>query len=396
MTKSTANLALIPRSIWAIGFVSMFMDISSEMIHALLPVYMVAVLGASTLSVGIIEGIAEATASITKVFSGAVSDWFGKRKMLAVIGYGLAAFTKPVFPLAPSLGWLIAARFIDRVGKGIRGAPRDALVADISPPHLRGASFGLRQSLDTIGAFVGPLAAVGLMLMSSNNYQMVFWIAVVPGFVALGLMLFAVQEPPQSSQVKKAKPSLAELTTLPRNYWVVVTLAAVLTLSRFSEAFLILRAQNLGLSVPYIPFIIVLMNIVYAISAYPAGVMSDQFGRYKIFVVGVGCLIVADLALAFSTNIWGVLLGVAFWGLHMGFTQSVLATLVADTSPAHLRGTAFGIFNCVLGIAMLIASVLAGGLWDQFGPQATFFTGAAFAALALCGFATRGVRGAGL
>jgi MFS family permease len=370
----------------------MFMDISSEMIHALLPVYMVSVLGASTLSVGFIEGIAEATASITKVFSGALSDWFGKRKLLAVIGYGLAAFTKPIFPLAPSLNWLIAARFIDRIGKGIRGAPRDALVADISPPELRGASFGLRQSLDTIGAFVGPLVAVGLMLLSNNNYQLVFWIAAIPGFAALALMMFAVKEPEQHKTEPKRKPMFGEIKKLPRAYWIVVVLAAILTLARFSEAFLILRAQNIGLTVAFIPVIIVLMNIVYAISAYPAGALSDRIGRYNVFAIGVLCLSVADLVLAFGSEIWTMMLGVAIWGLHMGLTQSLLTTLVADTAPSHMRGTAFGIFNCVIGIAMLCASVIAGGLWDQFGPQATFFAGAAFATLALIGFATVKVR----
>ena len=294
--------------------------------------------------------------------------------------------------MAPSLDWLIAARFVDRIGKGIRGAPRDALVADISPPELRGASFGLRQSLDTIGAFVGPLVAVGLMLLSSNNFQMVFWIAVIPGFAALALMIFAVKEPDQHKSEQKPKPTFAEIKKLPRSYWILVALAAVLTLARFSEAFLILRAQNIGLSVAFIPFIIVLMNVVYAFSAYPAGVLSDKIGRYSVFVIGVCCLIAADLVLGLGSSIWTVLLGVAIWGLHMGLTQSLLTTLVADTAPAHLRGTAFGIFNSVIGVAMLFASVIAGGLWDQFGPQATFLAGAAFATLALLGFAAARLR----
>ncbi len=382
------GLSKVPRSIWAIGFVSMFMDISSEMIHALLPVYMVSVLGASALAVGFIEGIAEATASITKIFSGTLSDWMGKRKLLAVIGYGLAAVTKPVFPLAPSIDWLIAARFIDRIGKGIRGAPRDALVADISPPELRGTSFGLRQSLDTIGAFVGPLLAIGLMIYSGNNFQMVFWIAVVPAFIAVALMIVAVQEPAQPTRKTLAKPLLPDIKKLPRAYWIVVVLAFVLTLARFSEAFLVLRAQNLGLSLAFIPLTIVLMNVVYAASATPAGMLSDRIGRRGVFLAGIACLIVADLVLAFASGIWMLMLGVAIWGLHMGLTQSLLSSHVADTAPQHLRGSAFGILNFIIGIAMLCASVIAGGLWDQFGPQATFLAGAAFAAVALAGLAT--------
>ncbi len=381
----TTNLARIPRSIWAIGFVSMFMDISSEMIHALLPVYMVTVLGASNLAVGVIEGIAEATASITKIFSGTLSDWLGKRKLLAVIGYGLAALTKPVFPLAQTLDWLIAARFVDRIGKGIRGAPRDALVADIAPPELRGASFGLRQSLDTIGAFVGPLMAIALMLASNNNFQFVFWVAVLPAFVALALMMFAVKEPDRNRDQKPTQIGLKDAKRLSKAYWAVVGVAAILSLARFSEAFLVLRAQSFGLSLALIPMVIVLMNVVYAFSAYPAGVLADKVGRRGVFVVGLVCLIVADLFLAFGGGIWWVMIGVAFWGLHMGLTQGLLATMIADTAPVDLRGTAFGIFNFILGISMLLASVIAGGLWDVYGPSATFIAGAAFATIATAG-----------
>ena len=284
--------------------------------------------------------------------------------------------------------WLIAARFIDRIGKGIRGAPRDALVADISPPELRGTSFGLRQSLDTIGAFVGPLLAIGLMIYSGNNFQLVFWIAVVPAFIAVALMIVAVQEPARPTRKTLAKPPLPDIKKLPRAYWIVVVLAFVLTLARFSEAFLVLRAQNLGLSLAFIPLTIVLMNVVYAASATPAGMLSDRIGRRGVFQAGIACLIVADLVLAFASGIWMLMLGVAIWGLHMGLTQSLLSSHVADTAPQHLRGSAFGILNFIIGIAMLGASVIAGGLWDQFGPQATFLAGAAFAAVALAGLAT--------
>ena len=386
-----SSLRTIPRSIWALGFVSLFMDMSSEMIHALLPLYMVTVLGTSVLTVGIIEGIAEATASITKIFSGLISDWLGKRKLLAVIGYGLAAFTKPVFPLASSVGWIVTARFVDRIGKGIRGAPRDALVADLAPPELRGASFGLRQSMDTVGAFIGPLLAMGLMLLWANDFRMVFWVAVIPAFISFALMAFAVEEPATRSDAKKSKLTFRDGARLPTAFWVVAAGAGVLTLARFSEAFLILRAQNVGLSLALAPIILVVMNIVYALAATPAGIIADKMGRTGIVLCGIGCLIGADLDLAFASTIWAAMAGVVLWGLHMGLTQGLLATMVADVAPADLRGTAFGLFNFVIGIAMLIASVLAGGLWDWYGPQATFLAGAGFAGVALLGFLTRRV-----
>jgi MFS family permease len=380
-------LAQIPRGVWALGFVSMLMDISSEMIHALLPVYLVTVMGSSMVTVGFIEGIAEATASITKIFSGALSDRLGKRKLLAVAGYGLAAFTKPVFPLAPTVGWLVAARFVDRIGKGIRGAPRDALVSDISPPHLRGASFGLRQSLDTVGAFVGPLLAIGLMWWTADNFRAVFWIAVVPGFLSLAVMLLAVEEPPRPDGIHGIDNplSLEAIKRLGQVYWRVVMIGVVFTLARFSEAFLILRAQNVGLGVMWVPAVLVGMNVVYALSAYPAGVLSDRLDRKGLLAAGLVMLAGADLALAAMPNLTGVALGVALWGLHMGFTQGLFAALVADASPPDLRGTAFGFFNLLTGIAMLAASVVAGAIWDGYGPAGTFFAGLTFALAALLG-----------
>jgi len=377
----------IPAGIWALGFVSMLMDISSEMIHALLPIYMVTVLGTSALTVGIIEGIAEATASITKVFSGALSDWLGKRKMLAALGYGLAAFTKPIFPLASSIQWLVVARFIDRIGKGIRGAPRDALVADISPPHLRGASFGLRQSLDTIGAFLGPLLAIGLMWLTADHFQAVFWIAVIPAFLSVGLILVAVKEPERPKELRRVRMPLHrdELRRLGSTYWWVVAVAAVFTLARFSEAFLILRAQSIGLPLALIPIVLVIMSLAYSLSAYPIGVLSDRVDRMALLILGLVLLFLADLVLAFGEGFVGIGIGVMLWGLHMGFTQGLLATLIADTAPTELRGTAFGMFNLITGVALLIASVVAGALWDITGPQGTFLAGAAFTLLTLAG-----------
>lgn len=377
----------IPTGIWVLGFVSMFMDISSEMIHALLPVYMVTVLGTSALAVGIIEGIAEATASITRIFSGALSDWLGKRKLLAALGYGLAAFTKPIFPLAASVEWLVAARFIDRVGKGIRGAPRDALVADIAPAHLRGASFGLRQALDTVGAFLGPLIAIGLMWLTADHFTSVFWIAVIPAFLSLALILIAVREPERPRGLRQVRMPLSrgELSQLSRSYWWVVTIAAVFSLARFSEAFLVLRAQSIGLPLMLVPAVLVVMNIAYSLSAFPIGILSDRVGRVTLLILGLILLLGANLVLAFTTGVIGLASGVVLWGLHMGFTQGLLAALVADTAPAELRGTAFGMFNLITGLALLAASVIAGALWDQVGPQGTFLAGAALTLLTLAG-----------
>jgi MFS family permease len=385
--RGLARLREIPAGIWALGFVSLLMDVSSEMIHALLPVYLVTAMGASMATVGLIEGIAEATASIVKIFSGAISDWLGKRKLLAVIGYGLAAITKPVFPLAGSIGWLVAARFVDRIGKGIRGAPRDALVADIAPAHLRGASFGLRQSLDTVGAFLGPAFAIALMALTGGNFLAVFWVAVIPAFLSVGLLMLAVHEPERPAGQRKVRfpLSLHELKKLGPSYWLVVAVATLFALARFSEAFLVLRAKMVGLPLVLIPMALVVMNVVYALAAFPAGVLSDRTNRVNVLLIGFALLIAADVWLAFSDGLLGVTIGIVLWGLHMGLTQGLLATLVADTAPAELRGTAFGVFNLLGGLALLAASVLAGALWDAAGPRAAFLAGAGITTLALLG-----------
>jgi MFS family permease len=386
-TPLPTGLRAIPRGVWALGLVSLFMDLSSELIHSLLPVFMVTVLGASALYVGIVEGIAEATASITKIFSGVISDRLGKRKALVVIGYGMAALTKPLFALAPTIGWVLTARFADRIGKGIRGAPRDALVADLAPPHLRGASYGLRQSLDTVGAFAGPLLAIALMALLAGDIRMVFWFAVIPAALSVAVLLIGVKEPEASAAGGGARPPirLADLRRLPNAYWGVVIVGGVLTLARFSEAFLVLRAESVGIGLTFVPLVLVVMSLVYSLSAYPAGVLADRMDRRALLALGFVVLILADLVLAVAGGAWAVMAGVALWGLHMGLTQGLLATLVADASPAPLRASAFGIFNFVGGVLLLIASVVAGLLWDTAGPAATFFAGAGFTAIGLIG-----------
>lgn len=374
----------LPGSIWALGFVSLLMDISSELIHSLLPVFLVTGLGASMLVVGLLEGAAEATALIVKVFSGALSDWWGRRKPLAVLGYSLGAVTKPLFALATSVEPVVAARLLDRVGKGIRGAPRDALVADIAPPALRGAAFGLRQSLDTVGAFLGPLLAMGLMLLWANDFHAVFWVAVIPAFLCVALLVFGVQEPERPAGAPRTNPIRREnLRRLAPAYWWVVGIGAVFTLARFSEAFLVLRAQQGGLPLAWVPLVLIVMNGVYALGAYPFGKLADRMDHRTLLAWGLGLLIAADLLLAWSNSGLFVWSGVLLWGLHMAMTQGLLATMVADTAPADLRGTAFGMFNLVSGLAMLLASVLAGLLWDRLGAGFTFAAGAGFCLLAL-------------
>jgi MFS family permease len=380
----------IPRAIWALGLVSLLMDVSSELIHSLLPMFMVTVLGASALMIGVVDGVGEATALIVKVFSGALSDRLGRRKSLAVFGYGLGALSKPLFALATSSGLVLFARVVDRIGKGIRGAPRDALIADIAPASIRGAAFGLRQSLDTVGAFLGPALAIALMLAWHDDFRAAFWVAIVPGLLSVGLLFFGVQEPPRAPGARPVNPvSRAELARMPARYWWIVVIGGVFTLARFSEAFLILRAQQAGLAVAWTPMVLIAMNLVYSVAAYPFGRLADRVPHARLLAAGLVVLIAADVVLAAGRGLPVVLAGIALWGLHLGMTQGLLATMVADASPPELRGTAFGLFNFVSGGAMLTASLLAGLLWDRAGAAATFVTGAVFCLLTLVAMARR-------
>jgi MFS family permease len=380
----------IPAGVWVLGGVSLLMDVSSEMIHSLLPLFMVTTLGLGAFTVGAIEGLAESTALIVKIFSGALSDYLGRRKALAVFGYALGALTKPLFAVAPTASVVLTARLLDRVGKGVRGAPRDALVADITPARVRGAAFGLRQSLDTVGAFLGPLLATGLMLLWANDFRAVFWVAVIPGALAVALLQLGLREPEHHQAERRANPIRREnLKRLGAPYWWVVGVGTVFTLGRFSEAFLVLRARQGGVPLALVPLVMVAMNVIYSLSAYPFGKLSDRVKHTRLLALGLLVLIAADLVLALDGR-WGVVLaGVALWGVHMGISQGLLATMVADTAPADLRGTAYGFFNLTSGVAMLAASTLAGLLWDRAGSSSTFHAGAAFCVLALLGLAWR-------
>ncbi|MBN3846261.1 MFS transporter [Paraburkholderia sp. Ac-20342] len=382
-------LRLIPRTVWVLGCVSLLMDVSSEIIHSLLPMFLMVGLGANAATIGVIEGIAEATAPVVKVFSGTLSDYLGNRKWLAVTGYGLGALSKPLFAIAPTIGIVVTARIIDRVGKGVRGAPRDALVADVTPVHLRGAAYGLRQSLDTVGAFLGPLLAVVVMLTWADNFRLAFWLAVIPGWLAVALLTFGIAEPAHALDTKRVNPiHWDSLRQLDRTYWWVVLVGGVFALARFSEAFLVLRAMHSGVPVALVPLVMVAMNVVYSLSAYPFGKLADTTSHTRLMVAGLFVLVVADVVLAGSAHWGAVLTGVALWGLHMGMTQGLLATMVAHAAPPGLRGTAFGFFNLLSGIVTLASSVIAGILWDRLGAPTTFYAGAAFsvltAALLLC------------
>ena len=379
----------IPRTVWTLGFVSLFMDLSSETVHALLPLFLTATLGVSVAVVGLIDGIAEATASIAKVFSGYISDRTGKRKPLILIGYGLGALSKPVFALAGSASVVMGARLGDRIGKGLRGAPRDALVADVTPSEIMGRAFGLRQSLDSVGAFAGPLLAIGLMALFANDMRMVFWVAVIPALLAVACVMLGVEDATVPGD-KAVRPPvrLADLRLMPRAFWVVTATGVVFTLARFSEAFLILKASAEGLPLTLAPAVLVVMNVVYALGAYPAGIASDRYPAHKLLALGLIFLILADLALALGPGLIGAFAGIALWGLHMAMTQGLMAKLVADRAPSELRGSAFGLFNLATGVAMLVASLLAGLLWDRFGSSSTFLAGSGFAAIAFIGLSS--------
>lgn len=375
----------IPRTVWALGLVSLFMDTSSEIIHALLPLFLTTTLGASVALVGVVEGVAESTASIVKVFSGYLSDRLGRRKPLILLGYGLGALSKPFFAIAGAPPMVFAARFADRIGKGLRGAPRDALIADVTDPSIRGRAFGLRQAMDTTGAFLGPLLAIALMALFANDMRAVFWCAVIPGVLAVLCVLLVVEDRASDQQTASVRSPirLAELKRFDRAFWSVVAIGVVFTLARFSEAFLILRANSAGLPLAFAPLVLVVMNVVYSLGAYPAGVWSDRARPATIMIWGLAALVAADVTLALASGLVGVFTGITLWGVHMALTQGLLAKMVADRAPETMRGSAFGLFNLATGVAMLVASIVAGVLWDQLGPAATFLAGAGFATLAV-------------
>jgi MFS family permease len=381
----------LPRNVWILGFVSLFADINSKMVQSILPLFLVSVLGANLVTVGLIEGIAESTASVVKIGSGALSDYWQRRKGLAVIGYGLSTLVTALFAVASSPGWVLLARFADRVGKGIRVAPRNALVADTTTPETRGAAYGLRQSLDTIGSFLGPLLAAALLFGSGQNFRLVFWLAFLPGVVAVLLLVTGVRESSKPSTAPQNPLKWRMLKNLDRRYWLLLAVALLFNLGNSSDAFLLLRAQQIGVATALIPLSLVVINVIYGCSAYPAGVLSDRMGRVGLLLGGFAVFACVYLGFAYAQSPWQVWLLFTCYGLYLGLSQGVLLALVADQVPATLRGTAFGLINLVTGVALLPASLLAGWLWQQVSPQATFLLGGgcAVAAALLLGFGYR-------
>jgi MFS family permease len=373
----------LPRNVWILGFVSLLMDLSSEIYHALLPAFITIVLGLPATALGAIDGIAEATANFAKLLSGRFSDRSLKRKPWIVAGYGLAALSKPLFPLAANAPALMVARFADRIGKGIRGSPRDAMVADEAAPEIRGRAFGLRQALDTVGALLAPLVAIGLMLLLADNIRAVYWIAIVPAAASFLLAWLALREPEQHRAPLKKSPFFAGFRHLDRATRRLLAVGFLFGLARFSEGFLILKGIDVGLSEAWSPVTLALFNLAYVALAYPAGALSDRMSPRSILMAGMAVLIAGNLVLAKSDSLAGLVLGVGLWGAHMALTQGIFARMIADSAPEKLRATSFGAFWFVTGIAGLLASLGAGLMWDREGPSATFFTSAAVAAVAL-------------
>ena len=377
----------IPRTVWALGFVSLLMDVSSEMIHALLPLFMAQTLGAGALWIGLVEGLGEGAALLTKVVSGVVADRFGHKKLLVFLGYGLGVLSKPLFALAGAMPVVLGARVADRIGKGLRGAPRDALVADVTPEAVRGAAFGLRQSLDAAGAFVGPLLASVLLLCWTDDYRSIFWVALIPGVLCLLLILFGVEEgnaPVDGNGEKIVKRSLPKFHVLSNPaFRSLVVLGSLFAVARFSNAFIVLRASDAGFGATAIPLLIMGMNLVFSAASYPFGKWADKTDPKTLLAVGIGILILADLVFALLPSQWGVLIGIVLMGLHLGATQGIFSMLVAATAPENERASAFGIFGFASGLSAVAAGLLAGLLWDAFGPEATFLGGSLLALFAL-------------
>lgn len=391
MAADTARPSRLPFAIWALGMVSLFGDVASEMIFSLLPAFLTSELGASAMMVGLVVGMGEATSLAVKMISGPFSDRIGRRKPLALIGYGMAALVKPLFAMAGSPLHVLVAHLLDRTGKGIRGAPRDALIADITPHSMRGAAYGLRQSLDSVGAILGPLLALMLMALWANNIRAVFWVAAIPGAISVAILFFGVQEPDGLVKSSAGNPlARTNLRRLPAAFWQVVLFGGLFTLARFNQAFLVLRVQQGGLSLGQLPMVLIAMNTVYALSAYPLGNLADRLPHKSLLAIGMLLLVSADLVLAYGAGGYLVWVGVALWGLHMGATQGLLAAMVADTAPADLRGTAFGVFNLVAGLALLCSGTTAGLIWDHFGARYTFIAGASMALLAMAAMLVHG------
>jgi MFS family permease len=373
----------LPRNVWILGFVSLLMDLSSEIYHALLPAFVTVVLGLPATALGAIDGIAEATANFAKLASGRLSDRSLRRKPWVVAGYGLAAISKPLFPLAASAPAVMAARFADRIGKGIRGSPRDAMIADETPPEIRGKAFGLRQALDTVGALLAPLAAIGLMALLASDIRAVYWVAVIPAAASFLLAWLALREPEQLNAPIKRSPLFSGFRELDKETKRLLAVGFLFALARFSEGFLILKGMEIGLSETFSPLTLAVFNLAYVALAYPAGSLSDRMRPRTILMAGIVVLVAGNVVLAKSDSLAGVMAGVVLWGAHMALTQGIFSRMIADSAPEHLRATSFGAFWFVSGIGALLASLGAGMMWDRDGSETVFLASAGIATVAL-------------
>jgi MFS family permease len=383
MNRAPRSRSKLPRNVWVLGFVSLLMDLSSEIYQSLLPAFLTIVLGLPATALGAIDGVAEATANFAKLASGRLSDRSLKRKPWVVGGYGLAAVSKPLFALAANAPTVMAAHFADRVGKGVRGAPRDAMIADETPPAVRGRAFGLRQTLDTAGALLAPLAAIGLMAAFASDIRMVFWVAVIPAAASFLLAWLALREPEQQLAPLTNSPLFAGFRDLGKDTRRLLAVGFLFTLARFSEGFLILKGIEIGLSEAMSPLTLAMFNLAFVALAYPAGALSDRVRPKMLLIAGMVMLIAGNLILAKTESFSGLVAGVALWGAHMAFTQGIFARMIADSAPADLRATSFGAFWFVSGLGGLAASLAAGLLWDRDGSAATFLTSALVAGAAV-------------
>jgi len=379
--SSSHALSRLSPNIALLGLVSLLTATSSAMVYGLLPVFLVKVLGASIGIVGVMEGLAEASNSAMRLLSGITSDWIGRRKPVVAFGYLLSAANKLVFPMAESVSIVFVARLVDRFGKGVRDAPRDALISDLTPSHIRGSGFGLRTALYTMGFVLGPLAAIGLMVASGDNFRLVFAIAVAPAFAAVGILLFAIgEDPAQSSREARFRIRLSHLSRLPAAFWWSISVASLLSLARYSPAFLVLKASDVGIDPAFVPLILVFTHTVFSAAAYPFGALADRVDHRLQLALAVAVLLAADLVLAAGGTMVTAFLGASLWGLQMGVSEGLLSASVANAAPDDLRGTAFGIYQLAFGLAAFGASGTAGALWSIGGPPLAFGVSACVAA----------------
>ncbi|MBI5682857.1 MAG: MFS transporter [Deltaproteobacteria bacterium] len=351
------------------------MDISSEMIYPLVPLFLATILGTTKTTIGIIEGVAESTASILKVFSGYLSDKLGRRKLLMGLGYGVSVLSRPIMGLSVSWSQVLAARFIDRLGKGIRTAPRDAIIADSVETNNLGKAFGFHRAMDTVGAVIGPAIAFFLLLIFSNNFRLIFWLSMIPGLIAVALIIFFITEK------RKSRDELAKLPKLTikdfdgnfRHYMIVI---ALFSIGNTSDAFLILRAENLGVDKEYIPVVYLLFNLVYSMSSMPLGILADKIGFRKTIILSFILYAAVYLGFGLADSAYHVLFLFCIYGVFKGMSEGTQRAYLATLSPPERKATAFGIYHMVVGFALLPASIIGGFLWDRIGPHATFFYGA--------------------